>query len=94
MYPRAGDELNQVEKSLGPVSVLYDINSSNQEMEINDDYEVKKEKVVEEVVKKEGDEEGDEDADDAPAEEDKKKSDFNPEDFEWTVSNKNPKNLA
>ena len=65
-------------------------------MEIDDDMEVKE--VVEEVKeaeKKEGDGEDDEDADDAPAEDDnKKKSDFNPEDFEWTTSNKCPKNLA
>ncbi len=54
------------------------------------------EEVVQEVKKGDG-EEGEEEDEQAQVEEldeDKKKDAFNPEEFEWTVSNGNPKNLA
>ncbi len=56
-------------------------------------------KVEEEVVQevKTGEGEDGEEEEEAPPEEqddDKKKDDFNPEEFEWTVSDGNPKNLA
>ncbi len=57
--------------------------------------EKKVEEEVVEEVKKEG-EEGEEEEEAPPEQEDedKKKDAFNPEEFEWTVSNGNPKNLA
>ena len=66
--------------------------------EINDLLIKKKEVVVEEVkekVKKEGDEEDSQDQQDEDEDdEEKKKVVFNPNEFDWTESNGNPKQLA
>ena len=97
-YPRAADEFHAIESSLGCIKVFLDINSQPMNTDINDTLVPKKEVVVEEVkqkVKKEGDEEDSQDQQDEDEDdEEKKKVVFNPNEYDWTVSNGIPKELA
>ena len=102
IYPRAADEFACVKSTLGEVGLLMNLVTEKQDSTINDPME---EKPVEEEVDPENPEgpsqmdEGGEEAEEAPEEpqeevQAKKPGEFNPEDFEWTVSDGKPKNLA
>lgn len=97
-FPRAIDELHQIEVSLGPVKQVISVQDSQEDYYIQDPYEEKpviEEPVVETKVPKEG-EEGE--VEEQPPKEEEEGEDakpkFNPLDYNWTISNANPKSLA
>ena len=103
-YPRAADEMNCVKQELGDIAFLMNIveGSKTQSFVVSDPLDVKP---VDENAgeggegpsKQSGDGEEDAPQDDPQEGEDgenKKAQGFNPDNFTWTVSNGNPKNLS
>ena len=99
IYPRAADEMYEIENTLGEAQVLFNIREQPSMVKIEDPLE---EKPVEEVPeekaeeeKKDG-EEGEEEETvepEEPEEGENLKPKFDPKEFDWTVSDGNPKNL-
>ena len=96
-FPRAIDELHQIEVSLGPVKQVISIQDGHEDFFINDPMEerpVIEEPVVETKVPKEGEEGEIEEPPKEEEEGEETKPKFNPLDYNWTVSNANPKSLS
>lgn len=98
MALRYMDEIFKIEKKIGEVVGIIALQYHFESEFIREDelvYEVFPEpEVVEEPVKQEGDEEAEEEQ--AEAEEDdeeKKEPEFKPQDYKWTISDRNPKPL-
>ena len=97
-YPRPIDELYQIENNIGPLKEVIAVVDAPEDFTINDPVEEKP--VIEEVKvevkpKVEGEEE--EEVPEPPKDEDEdgeNKPKFNPLDYNWTVSDGNPKSLA
>ena len=81
-YPRAADELREIENLLGPAVVLLNINKQILQREIDDPIQEKVEEKEDKPKKIEGGEEGEENPEEEAApEEGGKKSEFNPDEF-------------
>jgi adenylate kinase family enzyme len=98
-YPRAIDELYQIENNIGPLKEVIAVVDAPEDFVINDPVEEKPvvEEVKVEVKAPKGDGEEEEEVPEPPKDEDEdgeNKPKFNPLDFNWTVSDGNPKSLA
>jgi len=101
LYPRAIDELYQIEANIGPLKEIITILDAPEDYTINDPFEEKpvQEEVKEEVKKPKGEGEGEDEEEPEPEppkdeDDEENKPKFNPLDYNWTVSDGNPKTLA
>jgi len=100
LYPRAIDELYQIEASIGPLKEIITVCDAPQDFEINDPFEERpvQEEVKVEVKPPKGEGEEEEEAEPEPPKEEEEDEDakpkFNPLEYNWTVSDGNPKTLA
>lgn len=89
-YPRASDEIYNIEKEIGPVRMVFVLTENRVGWQIND--EAQKLEPPAEKPKKPADEEGQEE--EPPAEEEEEgKVKFNVYDYQWTNTNGLPKTI-
>jgi len=98
-YPRAIDELYQIENNIGPLKEVISVVDLQEDFVINDPVEEKpvQEEVKQEVKPPKGEGEEEEEVPEPPKDEDEdgeSKPKFNPLDYNWTLSDGNPKSLA
>eukprot|EP00343_Euplotes_focardii_P005538 CAMPEP_0205808490 /NCGR_PEP_ID=MMETSP0205-20121125/12439_1 /ASSEMBLY_ACC=CAM_ASM_000278 /TAXON_ID=36767 /ORGANISM="Euplotes focardii, Strain TN1" /LENGTH=151 /DNA_ID=CAMNT_0053084211 /DNA_START=183 /DNA_END=638 /DNA_ORIENTATION=+ len=92
------NELIEIEREVGEIVAISSLKFSQESLEEDDlEYEEFPEPPQVEEVKKEGEGEGDEEQPPPEEEEgegDDKKEDFKVEEYQWTITNKKPKNLV
>lgn len=93
-FPRVVDEIYAISTHFGPIRSLFTIDSksySQEERQYNDPIQEKI--VVEQVVKKVEREEGEEEQPEQEQEEETKEVKFNPNDYDWTLSDGRSKDI-